>query len=428
MSLLDSKSEFDSRAQQVGLVEDVAQTLSDKGISSLAQLGFAAGTPGTTDETSLRTPPVAMQLLPQPSRAIPERVNRRTSQRFTQRAWQVPRQVQGPWQAPAQFSGTLARFAPVLPSASPREALPKTPVPAGSAPARPSASPREALPKAFAPCGSAPVRPSAPLQGAFPLAPVPGGCGFVHPAVHPVDLIPIVSDLIAALRAAHPVGRDLCRFVQLFFHSRLHGFSVSSSGSCPSKAVACLAVGLARAWRPTVAAQHEIRCLQPALVVLAPPCGTASRARDIPAYSNGKRIANPLRSGQHPDGLPLLRGHDLARVTSANSLYAFTAAVAGMCSQHGIPWLIENPARSYMWDTSMMSALPEHSQTEVHFCAYGGARRKRTVLKGVPPGCRIFAARVTAIIPMPRGKIPGAITPPRKPLTHCSFAKPFAYV
>ena len=110
-----------------------------------------------------------------------------------------------------------------------------------------------------------------------------------------------------------------------------------------------------------------LRCLLPALVVLAPPCGTASRARDIPAYSNGKRIAHPLRSGQHPDGLPSLQGHDLARVTSANSLYAFTAAVAGMCSQHGIPWRNENPARSYMWDTSMMSALPEHSQTEVHF-------------------------------------------------------------
>ena len=54
MSLLDSKSEFDSRAQQVGLVEEVVQALSDKGIASLAQLGFAAGTPGTTDETSLR--------------------------------------------------------------------------------------------------------------------------------------------------------------------------------------------------------------------------------------------------------------------------------------------------------------------------------------------------------------------------------------
>ena len=28
-----------------------------------------------------------------------------------------------------------------------------------------------------------------------------------------------------------------------------------------------------------------------------------------------------------------------------------------------------------MWDTSMMSALPKHSQTEVHFCAYAGAHR-----------------------------------------------------
>ena len=31
-----------------------SQALGDKGIASLAQLGFAAGTPGTTDETSLR--------------------------------------------------------------------------------------------------------------------------------------------------------------------------------------------------------------------------------------------------------------------------------------------------------------------------------------------------------------------------------------
>ena len=57
MSLLDSKSEFDSRAQQVGLVEEVVQALSDKGIASLAQLGFAAGTPGTTNETSCELGP-----------------------------------------------------------------------------------------------------------------------------------------------------------------------------------------------------------------------------------------------------------------------------------------------------------------------------------------------------------------------------------
>ena len=43
MSLLDSESEIDSCAQQVGLVEEVLQALGDKGITLLAQLGFAAG-------------------------------------------------------------------------------------------------------------------------------------------------------------------------------------------------------------------------------------------------------------------------------------------------------------------------------------------------------------------------------------------------
>ena len=321
-----------------------------------------------------------------------------------------------------------AGFAPVLPSASPREALPKAPVPAGSAPVLPSASPREALPKAPVPSGSAPVRPSAPLAGAFPLAPVPGGCAPVHPAVPPVavsfhghtsgtqtpapcarpltgpcptsnhtflsasglseDLASSASPSVGA-PARSPEGRAPC-VVEIFagscnFSSTAvsMGFQSVAVDHVPAKRWHVLQLDL----REPGAQQlllSTLKCLLPALVVLAPPCGTASRARDIPAYSNGKRIANPLRSGQHPDGLPSLQGHDLARVTSANSLYAFSAAVAGMCSQHGIPWLIENPARSYMWDTSMMSALPEHSQTEVHFCAYGGARRKRTVLKGTP--------------------------------------------
>ena len=142
-----------------------------------------------------------------------------------------------------------AGFAPVLPSASFREALPKAPVPAGSAPVRPSASPGEALPKAPVPSGSAPVRPSAPLAGAFPLMP------FLRPPAFPRISLPRPIPLFAHLPAAL-CGRDLCWFVQLFFHSRLHGFSVNSSRSCTSKAVACFAVGLARAWRPTVAAQH----------------------------------------------------------------------------------------------------------------------------------------------------------------------------
>ena len=231
--------------------------------------------------------------------------------------------------------------------------------------------PREALPKASVPSGSAPVRPSAPLAGAFPWP--------LIPFLQPQDLASSASPSVCT-PARSPEGRAPCVVSSTAVSM---GFQSIAVDHVPAKRWHVLQLDL----REPGAQQlllSTLRCLLPALVVLAPPCGTASRARDIPAYSNGKRIAHPLRSGQHPDGLPSLQGHDLARVTSANSLYAFTAAVAGMCSQHGIPWLIENPARSYMWDTSIMSALPEHSQTEVHFCAYGGARRKRTVLKGTP--------------------------------------------
>ena len=142
-------------------------------------------------------------------------------------------------------------------------------------------------------------------------------------------------------------GRNLCRVVQLFFHSRVAVDHVP-----------------AKRWHVLQLDLREPGAQQLLLSTLA--------------------CLMPARSGQHPDGLPSLRGQDLARVTRANNLYAFVAAVAGMCSQHGIPWLIESPARSYMWDTSMMSRLPLHSQTEVHFCAYGGARRKRALLKGTP--------------------------------------------
>ncbi len=54
-------------------------------------------------------------------------------------------------------------------------------------------------------------------------------------------------------------------------------------------------------------------------VHLAPPCGTASRARREYGPS-----PLPLRSEAYPDGLPSLRGLDLKRVRSANCLYRLT--------------------------------------------------------------------------------------------------------
>ena len=201
--------------------------------------------------------------------------------------------------------------------ASPQEALPKAPVPAGSAPVRPSASPQEALPNAF------------------PLAPVPGGCAPVHPAVPPVAVsfhghtsgtqtpapcarpftgpcpasdhaFPSASGLSKNLAssaspsvcapARSPEGRAPC-VVEIFagscnFSSTAvsMGFQSVAVDHVPAKRWHVLQLDL----REPGAQQlllSTLRCLLPALVVLAPPCGAASRARDIPAYSNGKHCA-----------------------------------------------------------------------------------------------------------------------------------------
>eukprot|EP00973_Karenia_brevis_P042830 5929090-Karenia_brevis.AAC.1 len=85
-------------------------------------------------------------------------------------------------------------------------------------------------------------------------------------------------------------------------------------------------------------------------VHFAPPCGTATRAREI-RRSNGPD-PKPLRSDQYPDGLPSLTGAAKDKVDSANELYQFVSAAVVKLTQNCIAWSIENPERSYMWSTS----------------------------------------------------------------------------
>ena len=57
-------------------------------------------------------------------------------------------------------------------------------------------------------------------------------------------------------------------------------------------------------------------------VFWAPPCGTASAARqiDLPDEPNAPK---PPRSVLEPDGFEFLEGADLERVSMANKLYSF---------------------------------------------------------------------------------------------------------
>ena len=71
---------------------------------------------------------------------------------------------------------------------------------------------------------------------------------------------------------------------------------------------------------------------RPFLVWLAPPCGTASLAKNIPAFdAKGLPLSQPLRSTEYPDGLPDLTGIDLDRVLAANTLYELCERVCALC-------------------------------------------------------------------------------------------------
>ena len=118
------------------------------------------------------------------------------------------------------------------------------------------------------------------------------------------------------------------------------------------------------------------------MIFAAPPCGTSSRAREkaIPGISNPPK---PLRSEQHPDGLPFLAHADKLKTEIANLVYEAVANVVKWSDSESIPIVVENPLRSYMWLTSPFKEV-EHMlpiQTIFQNCMHGSSRDKWTLLK-----------------------------------------------
>ena len=126
-------------------------------------------------------------------------------------------------------------------------------------------------------------------------------------------------------------------------------------------------------------------------VHFAPPCGTASRAREI-RVNKFHHGPPQLRSEEHPLGLPTLgRDHPelVPRVESANILYIMTANAGRILRDRKVAWSIENPRDSYLWWTPKMRELA--AETDVKFvtfphCMYGGQRPKYTGLLHWPAG------------------------------------------
>ena len=125
----------------------------------------------------------------------------------------------------------------------------------------------------------------------------------------------------------------------------------------------------------------------------APPCGTASRARDVP-MSETEHGPPPIRS--LAAGSAGLGGIWLAKVESANEIYLQLCAYCFFLNVLGLTWSIGNPYNSYMWFIRVFLELAETAFfVGFHSCVPAGFRKKLTglltnleVLKGLEGFCQ----------------------------------------
>ena len=95
-------------------------------------------------------------------------------------------------------------------------------------------------------------------------------------------------------------------------------------------------------------------------IFLAPPCGSASRARSIPVKRKrpgDPEPPRPLRSNQYPNGLPFLCFVDRLKISKANKLYHLTAKLIQWAVEEDCLLVVENPQFSFFWQTSFIQAV-----------------------------------------------------------------------
>ena len=117
----------------------------------------------------------------------------------------------------------------------------------------------------------------------------------------------------------------------------------------------------------------------------APPCGTASAARNIKMSSKKRHGPPPLRSLLHPMGLPTLNFQQRQRVSLANALYKWTCAMVVLLHQRGVGWSMGNTSSSLMWMTDPFHQLQLLLKNDItafafHTCMYNAPRKKTTAI------------------------------------------------
>ena len=115
----------------------------------------------------------------------------------------------------------------------------------------------------------------------------------------------------------------------------------------------------------------------------APPCGTASKARERPIskqlLAQGAPAPRPLRSTEFPEGMPGLTENEQARVDSANKIYKLISDIILYLIFRGVLFSVENPLSSYFWLCARMPeirAKPEVESNPFQSCMQGGERDK----------------------------------------------------
>ena len=135
---------------------------------------------------------------------------------------------------------------------------------------------------------------------------------------------------------------------------KLHGFSPVGIDhkKCKNRVGPCIVLDLSKVSSASFI-KDKIDRNTVFFIPMAPPCGTASRARDkpIPLWLRKRGVPSPppLRSEEYPAGLPDLRGQNLVRVELANACYETAASVFRHAHRRQVFAFIENPQNSYMW-------------------------------------------------------------------------------
>ena len=105
------------------------------------------------------------------------------------------------------------------------------------------------------------------------------------------------------------------------------------------------------------------------------PCNTMTSARRLDGGPP------PIRTDEYPEGLPNLSPASQRKVDEGNRLCEVTAMAAELCHGSGVAFVIENPARSFLWrQAALRRALHVTGAIAALFdyCCFGAPWQKKT--------------------------------------------------